>query len=434
MTMDDPSRGNIKPFGSLAEARVVAHEVRIGADDQPETDKNGNQIPTGLLRIELLDRGEIREHVPYCLPTAGNSSFIGSMPEVGSLCLVGWRAENRPVIIGFLPYGLDNVAAERGTMPTLEPGEVVLQGSKTALGSNKKTQMFAGPRLWFDRHGRIKVDTTDYSMLAGYMLDDEYGPDPQLVEDPEIAEPVLFRERIGTTERRVTQGGSTVTFLSGSSFERVGGDKSVNVGGDFVLQAKNSVSLQDQKQNGLLVTPDDTAQLQANAKARLSSKGNVELDAHGNIPINALGEVSIIAGTGFNVMSVAGLTLGSGGSMSLTSALSMALKSLLGVDITAGGDISLKTPVGDIELAVLGGKVALGIPSALALDPFVLSVELQTFLALMLTNVLAAIGGLTPNPGGGAALGTAVSALSALLASISAPPVAPFASKKVFGI
>lgn len=427
--MPSHNHGLLEPFGQLAEAKVVAHEVRIGADGQPVLDQNGNVVPTGLLRIELLDRNEIREHVPYGLPMAGNSTYMGGLPEVGTICIVGWRAKNRPVILCFLPFGLDNVSEERGTVPTLEPGELLLQGSKTDLTDDKEKQIFAGPRLWFDRHGRIKLETTDYSLLAGYVLNGEFGTDPQLVEDPETNDPILFRERIGTTERRVSQNGSEVKITPGDRHERIGGNYYLEVGGDLIQTLRSGILLQDKKRNGLLITPDDTAQLQGNAKARVKSGGNVELEAHGNIAGTALGEIGYTAGTSFNLLA--------GGSIGMRSASpigGLSLSAINAIDLTAVKGMNLNALLFSLLAAsteIRSAEIKIGPPIVPLVNPFVMGIELAAFMTALLSALVALSASVLPNPTGAAGLSTAATTFGTLLSSL---PAMPFGSKIVKGI
>jgi hypothetical protein len=413
-------KGMFDAFGALSTGKVVAHEVRMGPDNEPETDRNGNVIPTGLLRIELLDKAETREHVPYCLPTAGNSSFMGSLPEIGTLCIVGWRAQHRPVILGFLPFGLDNTSEARQTVPTLEPGEVLLQGSKTDLSADGTPNVFPGPRLWFDRVGRVRLDATDYSLLIGYMLDNEYSLDRQYLNDPVTDQPVLLRERVGTVERRVDRSGNEVRMVGLDSIVKTAGNAVTETGGAFRVTAKDGISIQDAKRNGVFVGETDDVTVQAKATAKMTSGGTTEVEAAGDLLLNALGQIAAMSGD--NLVLIGGKAV--------------QLKSVLGaIELQAlAGGIKMLTPftidmlsvTGDVVIAAPLGKVAVGVPlPLLAVNPFVMGIGMDVLLGLIAAALTAMVPGLVPT-----AQASATAAIAALTTAISSQL---HKSKTVFG-
>lgn len=366
----------------LAIGRVIAHEVRLGPGGEPETDANGNPIPTGLLRIEILDTAEVREKVPYIMPGAGNSTFIGSPPEVGAMCVIGWRSQNRPVVIGFLPPGLDNLSEGRQVAPTLEPGEVLIQGSKTDLSSDGEVRVFPGPRLWFDRLGRIILESSEYTLTAGYLLTDEYTTVPDPLTDPVTDAPVLFRERVGQVERRVDMQSSEVRQIPGDLIEHVGGDRISEIRKRFVVTASEGVQIRDQKGNGLVVGETDDTEVYGNATATLRSGGQALIKSRGDTAIVAAGGVRIGATEQLSMLAVDGIEmLAVKGSIKIQSPLTVSIGSMFGVEIAST-------------------SVALGTISALAQNPFVTGIGLNALLTQIIAILRPMNAGLLggPNP------------------------------------
>lgn len=371
-------KGTYGTFGRLCLARVVAHEVRVSEDGTPETDDNGNPLLTGLLRIELVDRAETREHVPYCLPSVGNASFMGSLPEIGSTCVVGWRAGDLPVIIGFLPFPLDTVSQTRGTVPNVEPGEVLLQGSKTTFDSGGRLDHFVGPRLWFDKVGRIRIDAEDYTFMHGYVLDREYDVDPEYVLDPVTEQPVLFRERVGLVERRVDRTGTEIKSVGNEMVERIAKLWQVTAG-SIKLTSRDEASFQDAKGNGLFISTEDITEIRGNSGVQVKSGGTIETESSGDTAISSLASVKVMAGEKLALFGTGGNPLDPTG---------VEVKSVLGpISIQAlAGDIEMFSATGNVAVVSLAGKLLLvgGAPAeavAVLPDPFVMSSGLEKILA-----------------------------------------------------
>jgi len=156
-------------FGSrLLIARVTEHEFAVDAQTQDfALDERGNQIPTGRYSVQFLERTGTRAKVAAVASMAGNSMFVGGLAEIGTLCIVGFRQSNQPVILGFLPFGFNNIKTIRGEIPTLHPGEFLIQGSATSNSEELGQAFFRAASVFFDQFQRIIISGRDYECIYG---------------------------------------------------------------------------------------------------------------------------------------------------------------------------------------------------------------------------------------------------------------------------
>lgn len=207
----------------LAVGRVDGYDfVNDLATNELALDEQGNPIPSGLLTITLLEHnGNQKKKVPFVLPAASNSMYMGGMPEIGSMCIVGWKQQNAPVVIGFLPYGVANMVRTRRTIPNLAEGEVYLQSSNRTVDADDVENFFKGASIWLDRYGRVRVTGQDYELITGYLLSNEFTKNPTFLKDPVTGENVFLRERVsGSVERRIDDKGNEVQQCSGTAYIR----------------------------------------------------------------------------------------------------------------------------------------------------------------------------------------------------------------------
>lgn len=277
--MRDPATGLFptESFGSrLLLARVESYDILLDEMGTPKLDEQGNTVPTGLLNVSLLDKGGSRQKVPYVVAAGGNSMFLGGPPELGSLCIVGFRQSNDPVIIGFLPPSIHGLVSDRQTLPNLVPGEVFLQSSSKDVDTNGNVNFFRNARVWLDRYGRVRIEAQDYEFITGYILGNEFSPTVSRLKDPVTGNPIFMRERVGIgVERRVDDQGNAVFAFNKDEFTQVEGNKHTTVKGMDSRVANAGLSYTDGRGNGVVVTPDGILQAVANA-------GSFELQVFGN--------------------------------------------------------------------------------------------------------------------------------------------------------
>jgi len=299
-----------KEFGArLLLAKISAYEYVVDEAGSQRLDGRGNPIPTGQFRIEFLDRNVTHSNVPLMQQVVGNSAWTGALPEIGALCVVGFREGNTSIILGFLPKGMANLVSLRGEVPTLQPGEMMLQASDTFVGSAvndtpdlgaqamDSPQYFSAARIFLDRYGRIVVVARNYECVYGPALVDDYTPDVSFLRDPVTGYPIMFRERFcdGKAENRVDQGGNVVQYCAGDLHLIVDGTLDLQVGAlslggqaatGFKDRLGNKIQIESGSDPG--VKAGDVSVKSVRGDAVVTGGANVLLQAGGNIEESAL--------------------------------------------------------------------------------------------------------------------------------------------------
>lgn len=275
----DPAQ-NLFPsggFGSrLVLARVESYDYLTDETGGPKLDEYGNGIPSGLLNITLLEKGGSRSKVPFVLPNTGNTMYGGGLPELQSVCVVGFKQMNDPIILGFIPPSYHHLVSTRQTIPNLVPGEVLHQASCPDVDVNGDDNFFRGARVWLDRYGRVRIECQDYDFIAGYVLSDEFTPNVSRLLDPVTGNAIFMRERVGTGyERRVDDKGNVVFRFGKDAHTQVGGDKNTTVSGKETRTANGGWSFTDGRGNEVAISPEGKLQLTAET-------GTIELYSLGN--------------------------------------------------------------------------------------------------------------------------------------------------------
>jgi len=297
-----------REFGArLLLARIVAYDYVVDDDGVQQLDENNNPIPTGMFQIQLLDRSATFVHVPVIHSTAGNSAFVGSLPEIDAVCIVGFREGNTAAILGFVPLDMGGLNTLRGEVPTLQPGEVLFQGSDTYNGQPvndtpelgptdiPSPQMFSTARIFLDRYGRIVIQARSYECIYGPMLVDDYTPNISFIKDPVTGFPIMFRERFaeGKVEYRVDSQGNSVQYYKGDLTLIVDGAlnfqvKSMNLGG------ASGQGFQDNQGNRIAIESGST-DTQAGDVTVDSVQGNATVSAGANARIHSGGNIEMVA-------------------------------------------------------------------------------------------------------------------------------------------
>lgn len=303
-------------FGSsLYLARVDGYNTDTNDAGNDATDEvAGEAIPNGLLDITLMNREGSRTGVPFILP-AGNSTFVGSLPEIGSTCIVGFDGQQQPLILGFMPPGLGNLIGSRGVIPNLNPGEVLLQSSTSDTDADGNDQQFVGAAVRLDNYGRIIVTCEDYKLTIGFLLSNENTPDVSSLNDPVNGEPIFLQETLpGGTQRRVGAGGSTVWQYGKDKAERIGGDVDTRVEGQMVTIVKSGMTFQDKKGNSFGLDTDGNFFFEgASSGYSMASQGPASTEISNSESYNTLRNYTRVVG-GNHSTNIAGsrtLTMGS---------------------------------------------------------------------------------------------------------------------------
>lgn len=354
-------------FGSrLQLAKVEGYDFLIDDSGALVKDASGNVIPTGLLSISFLERGGGRSKVPFVLPVAGNSAFIGSLPEIGAFCVVGFKQSEDPIIIGFIPPSIHGLVNARRTTPNLTPGELFLQSSTKDVDSEARENQFRGASVYFDRYGRIKVATEGYEMIMGYVLSNEYTADVSRELDPITGNPIFFREKmVGGVERRVDEQGNALFSVTRDLHKEVGGNATVTIAGTETRTIKGGFTYQDGAGNTFRTTRDGGILISANS-------GTMHFTSLGNVVEEFLANQSTIVGVSRSVVVTADDLLKVGGRRNvqitglpgLVSDITTLLTGSKEYHAVAGGWLARASgpagPQGNATLEAVFGRVLLG--------------------------------------------------------------------------
>lgn len=304
----------LKELGNrLLLAKVTGHEFAVDEDGITRVDENGNPLPTGNLQVQLLDRAGSYTAIPQLLPMAGNSAFAGGYPEIGSLCIVGFRENTTGVIIGFLPMSFPDLNLIRGEVPNLQPGEYMIQGSDSYFGSPVNDtpelgpadipapQYFSGARVLWDKYARLVIQARDCECVYGPVLAHEYTPNIAFLKDPITGHPIIFRQKFlgGKVESRVDQDGNAVMYCAKDLHLIVEGNldlqvKNIDLGGitksGFSDQQGNKIKIEEESEANaeLGIRAGDVVLKSVRGDARVVGGANVVLHAGGNIEEVAL--------------------------------------------------------------------------------------------------------------------------------------------------
>lgn len=295
----DQSRGGFGDYGSrLNLGRVESYDfVKNEQTKQIVLDSNGNAIPTGLLNIVLLESSDApRTLVPFVVPLSGNTLYMGGMPEIGALCIVGWRQQNQPVIIGFMPPSIDKLTQTRQTVPNLAEGEVFIQSANRTVDVDNTPNFFRGARVYLDRYGRIQIDTQDYNLTVGYLLSDEYTSSVSFVRDPITNEPIFLREKLpGGVERRVDDKGNAVWTYGGRCVTKVGASYELDAE-EANRQTSGSVDIGDVQENKLSIDGGLVSLQAPSGSLERFSEGSEDVVIGGNKNTSVMGELTTVIG------------------------------------------------------------------------------------------------------------------------------------------
>jgi len=275
----------------------------IGIDMAREqySDGTSSMYPSGLLVIRLMSSGtDIK--VPYLVPSAGKSQFVGSLPELGAiglLCNIGTEESATYIVMGFMPVPICKMVAVRKEMSRMTPGETVMQAS-----ANGGDDFWRGARTKWDEYGRFIVTSgdEDLQIIVGDALSNEYTPNVAMVKDAITGATVIYRMKMKDSSTTVTRDGSLVEQWN-RILQQIAGDWLTVLKGKFVVSSGDQI--------------------------RLSARGE---DA------NYLS----ISGSGIRMGSIGSLIAEVGGRVDISSSDAIILSSLLDMAYMAGGNLQLK--------------------------------------------------------------------------------------------
>lgn len=402
----DPYRGAFGDFGRPMVARVTGYDFESNERGELQLDENRNPIPTGLLEIELLDRPGTRTKVPFVLPMAGNTMFMGGLPELETLCIVEFRQQNNPVVVGFLPPGLHNLKTQRGQIKVPLPGEILIQASTQSVDDNGDSNFFKGASVKLDRYGRYVVTLggvgkndkgeetleKNYEFVVGYMLSSEYRNDVTWVNEPVTGVPVFLRESIldGQVERRVDRDGNAVFRYGKNVDEAVGGTHNERKVGRWTVTAEQGVVIQDDTGNKIELGQDGKITIKTSGAIDMLANGSQVQAVGGNLDVQvALRRAATIGED--DVLSVAGslrqevaqdheLNVALGSSMEDVIAGMKRIHATLGITLETEAILQLTALV----QAVIDAKIV-QVGSGSAAEPMMLGTQFATWVSTWLS-------------------------------------------------
>ena len=170
-----------------------------------ECEKNKDGQYTGRAVVELLTTPGVRSHC--LLPiSCGQSYWFGTIPPIGTMCLVSWLPMGVGIITAIYPASFRRLIDKRD-LQDIAPGELLLQASSGQRSDDQQQEA----RALFDRHGRITLETRDGD--ARVVIGDpglENGLADLETEDEIAGEDIALQLSVGDTIINVTKDGSVI--------------------------------------------------------------------------------------------------------------------------------------------------------------------------------------------------------------------------------
>lgn len=167
-------------------------------------DKEDNGRWTGRVTVEFLQNAGSRGLVTVGMPMAGNAGYIGGVPEIDTVVVLGWAQAGLPVVICHVPFP-PLVLEKNKAFPRLVEGEVLIRGS---VRDGDALHQEPGGSMTADRYGRIVVA----SRKATAEID--VGPDPA---DTSILLRAVVRDSSGNAKCQLTMNDSGEVTLTADS-------------------------------------------------------------------------------------------------------------------------------------------------------------------------------------------------------------------------
>lgn len=184
-------------------------------------DKEDNGRWTGRVTVEFLQNQGSRGLVTVGMPVASNAAFIGGVPEINTVVVLGWVQAGLPIVICHVPFP-PIVLEKNKAFPRLIEGEILIRGS---VRDGDASHQEPGGAITSDRYGRITVA----SRKATAEID--VGPDPS---DTSILLRAVVRDSSGNAKCQLTMSESGEISLTADSIN-IAAD--VTIGGGITTES-----------------------------------------------------------------------------------------------------------------------------------------------------------------------------------------------------
>lgn len=112
---------------------------------------------SGRVMVQVLGLDATRDNVVVTFPYCGQSGFLGGIPDIETLVVIGWLPGGHPVALGQVPLLLRALEAYK-SLPVLVPGEILLRSS---LRSPDASNQAPGASMRLDAQGRAVITSAN---------------------------------------------------------------------------------------------------------------------------------------------------------------------------------------------------------------------------------------------------------------------------------
>ena len=299
-------------------------------------DGTSNTYPSGLLIVKMLTT-DAQVKVPYMLPGAGKSLFVGSLPEMGSLAVMANLSGNPDVpsyiVLGFLPPPLNKMVAARKEMSRMTAGEVLIQGSANGIDD-----FWRSARMKIDEYGRLLINSgdDDLQIIVGDMLSNEYTPQVAVIKDSLTGATVIYKMAYGDNDTTVTRDGTLIQRWA-RVLQQLGGDWLTVLKGKFVVTSGQQIRLavQGNDANYINIDPATGISMKAISKFTVDAGGRIDISCSDAIALSSFLDMVLMAGGGMQLKVVKDLLMTAAG---------------IQMNATTGNIVLTITPAGTIKL------------------------------------------------------------------------------------
>lgn len=354
----------------------------VGLDMSRENYNDGtsSMYPTGLVIVRLFKTGaDIK--VPYLMPSAGKSQFVGSLPESGAITLLantGRSDSPSYVVVGFLPVPISKMVAVRKEMSRMTAGETVIQGSVNGGGD-----FWRAARTKWDEYGRFIITSgdDDLQIIVGDALSNEYTPNVAITKDAITGSTIIYKMTMKGSATTITRDGSMVQEWN-RILQQIGGDWLTVLKGKFVVSSGDQIKLSARGEDANYLVIDGTGITMGTiGKFILETTGKVDITSGDRVIIASMLDMAYMAGGNLQLKAAKDLLLTCSGNLEV---------SIPGTDPTVG-KITM-TANNSVSLLSLAGIVYL---KAISATPQSI-IRGETFLAWLNTPNALIGGGTAP--------------------------------------
>lgn len=260
-------------------------------------DGTSNLYPSGLLIVKMIAT-DVQVKVPYLVPSAGKSLFVGSMPEIGSLAVMANMSGDPQaasyVVLGFLPPPLNKMVAARKEMSRMTPGEVLIQGS-----ANGVDDFWRSARIKVDEYGRLLISSgdDDLQIVVGDMLSNEYTPQVTVIKDSLTGATVIYKMSYGDNDTTVTRDGTLIQRWA-RVLQQMAGDWLTVLKGRFIVTSGQQIrfAVQGEDANYINIDPATGISVKAISKFIVDAGGRMDISCSDAVALSAFLDMVLMAG------------------------------------------------------------------------------------------------------------------------------------------